>query len=186
MSFSRGSSWARDQTQESCIARRYCWTTRETPIMEYCSCSVAQLSPTLCNPMDCSLSGYPVLHHLPELAQTHVHWMVGCHPTILSSVIPFSSCLQSFPGSGLFPVNQLFTSGHQSTRASTSTSVPPMNIQDWFPLRLTDSQSPCSPRDSWESSPAPQLNSINSLVLSLLYGPILTFIHDYWKNHSFD
>ena len=53
-----------------------CWTTRETPIMEYCcSCSVAQLSPTLCNPMDCSMPGYPVLYHLPELAQTHFHWV---------------------------------------------------------------------------------------------------------------
>ena len=64
-------------------------------------------------------------------------------------------------------------------------SVLPMNIQDWFPLGLTGMSS-CSPRDSQESSPAPQSESINSLALSLLYGPALTSIHDYWENHSLD
>jgi len=61
-----------------------------------------------------------------------------CHPTILSSIIPFSSCLQSFPASGAFRMSQLFASGGQSIRVSASASVLPMNIQDWFPLRLTD------------------------------------------------
>ena len=60
-----------------------------------------------------------------------------CHPTISSSVIPFSSCLQSFPASGSFPMSQLFTSDGQSTGVSASTSVLPMNIQDWFPLGWT-------------------------------------------------
>ena len=60
-----------------------------------------------------------------------------CHPTILSSVVPFSSCLQSFPASGSFPVNQFFTSGGQSIGASASASVPSVNIQGWFPLKLT-------------------------------------------------
>ena len=60
-----------------------------------------------------------------------------CHPTILSSVIPFSSCLQSFPASGSFPMSWLFASGGQSIGASTSASVLPMNIQGWFPLGLT-------------------------------------------------
>ena len=60
-----------------------------------------------------------------------------CHPTISSSVIPFSSCLQSFPASGSFPMNQFFTSGGQSIGVSTSASVLPMNIQDWFPLGWT-------------------------------------------------
>ena len=60
-----------------------------------------------------------------------------CHPTILTSVIPFSSRPQSFPASGSFPVSQLFTSGGQSIGASASASVLPMNIQDWFPLGLT-------------------------------------------------
>ena len=61
-----------------------------------------------------------------------------CHPTISSSVIPFSSCLQSFPASGSFPMSQFFTSGGQSVGVSASASVLPMNIQDWFPLGFTD------------------------------------------------
>ena len=61
----------------------------------------------------------------------------GCHPTIWSPAIPFSSCLQSFPESGSFPMSQLFASGGQSTGASASASVLPMNIQDWFPLGQT-------------------------------------------------
>ena len=60
-----------------------------------------------------------------------------CHPTISSSVIPFPSCLQSFPASESFPVSQLFASGGQSTGASASSGVRPMNMQDWFPLGLT-------------------------------------------------
>ena len=104
----------------------------------HCCCSVAHLCPTLCDPVHCRAPGFPVLHHLPELAQTHVHW-VGwwCHPTISSSVIPFSSCLQSFSASGSFPMSQLFLSGGQSIGTSASASVLPMNIQDLFPLGLT-------------------------------------------------
>ena len=60
-----------------------------------------------------------------------------CHPTISSSIVPFSSCLQSFPESGSFPMSQLFASGGQSTGVSASASVLPMNIQDWFPLGWT-------------------------------------------------
>ena len=60
-----------------------------------------------------------------------------CHPTISSSVIPFSSCFRSFPSSGSFPMSQLFASGGQSTGVSVSASVFSMNIQDWFPLGLT-------------------------------------------------
>ena len=104
------------------------------------------------------------------------------HPTISSSVVPFSSILQSFPASGSFLMSWLFTSCGQSIEASAS--VLPMSIQDWFPLGWTGS--PCCPRDSKESSPAPQVKSINSLALGLLYGPTLISIHDYWKNHSFD
>jgi len=62
------------------------------------------------------------------------HW---CHPTISSSVIPFSSCLQSFPASGSFQMSQLFASGSQSIAVSASTSVPPMNTQGWSPLGWT-------------------------------------------------
>ena len=74
-----------------------------------------------------------------------------CHPTISSSVVPFSSCLQSFPASGSFPMDQFFTSSGQSTRVSASASVLPMNIQDWYSLTGLVG-SPCSPRDSQESS----------------------------------
>ena len=83
-----------------------------------------------------------------------------CHKTISYSVIPFSSCLQSFPASQSFPVSQFLSSGGQSIGVSTSASVLPMNIQDWFPLGSTV-WSPCSPRDSQESSPTPQFKSIN-------------------------
>ena len=72
-----------------------------------------------------------------------------CHPTISSSVVPFSSHLQSFPASGSFPRSQFFASGGQSIGCSASASVLPVNIHDWFPLGLTG----CCPRDSQESSP---------------------------------
>ena len=108
-----------------------------------------------------------------------------CHPTISSSVAPFSSCLHSFPASGSFPMSQFFASGGQSIGASASASVLPVNIQDWFPLEWTG-WSPSSPRDSQKSSLTSQFKSINSSVLSFLYSPALTFIHDCWKNHSFD
>ena len=94
-----------------------------------CCYSVTQLYPTLCNPMDCSMPGSPVLQHLPEFAQTYVHSF--CHVIQPSHpVIPFSFCLQSFPASGSFPMNRLFPSGGQSIGASVSASVLPMNIQD--------------------------------------------------------
>ena len=106
-----------------------------------------------------------------------------CHPTISSSVVPISSCLQSFPASGSFPMSQFFTTGGQSIEASASASVLPMNTQDWSPLGWTGWIS--CPRDSQESSPTPQFKSINFSALSFLYSPNLTSIHDYWKNHSF-
>ena len=106
-----------------------------------------------------------------------------CHPTILSSIVPFSPCPQSFPASGSFLISWLFVSGGQNI--GTSTWVFPMDIQGWFPLRLTSLVS-CYPRDSQESSSSLQFKGINSLGLRLLYGPTLTSIYDYWKNHSFD
>ena len=69
-----------------------------------------------------------------------------CHPTVSSSVIHFSSCLQSFPASGSFSMSQFFASGDQSIGISASASVLPMNIQDWFPLGWTD-WIPCGPRE---------------------------------------
>ena len=108
-----------------------------------------------------------------------------CHPTVSSSIIPFSSCLQSFPESGSFPMSQLFPSGGQRIGVSASVSVLPMNIQDWFPLGWTGFHL-LAVQGTRESSPTPQFKSINSSALIFLYGPTLTSIHDYWKNHSFD
>ena len=107
-----------------------------------------------------------------------------CHPTISSSVIPLSSCPQSFPAYESFSVSQ-FTSGDQSIGVSALALVLPMNIQDWFPLGWLVG-SPCSSRDSQESSPTLQSKIINSSALSFLYSPTLTSIHADWKNHSFD
>ena len=102
-----------------------------------CCCSVAQSYSTLCDLMDCSMPGLPVLHHLPEFAQIHVHW-VWYHSAISSSVIPFSSCLQSFPASGSFTImSHFFAAGGQSIGGSAPASVLSMNIQDWFPLGWT-------------------------------------------------
>ena len=108
-----------------------------------------------------------------------------CYPTISSSVAQFFSCPQSFPASGSFQMSRLFTSDGQRIGASASASVLPVNIQGWFPLGLTGLISLQSKRLS-KSSPAPQCENINSLVLILLNGPTLTSIHGYWKNHSFD
>ena len=102
-----------------------------------------------------------------------------CHPTISSSVIPFSSCPQSFPASESFPLSWHFASDGQSIEASAS--VLPMNIPGWFPLEWTGLISLLS-RDCQKSSSAPQFKNINSSALSLLYGSALTSIHDYWKN----
>ena len=99
--------------------------------------SVAQSCPTLCYPMDCSTPGLPVHHQLPEFTQIHVHWVGDAIQPSQTSVIPFSSCLQSFPASGSFPVSQLFASGGQNFGVSSSASVLPMTIQDWFPLGWT-------------------------------------------------
>ena len=95
-----------------------------------------QFCPTLRSPTVCSTPGLPIHHQLLELTQTHAlsQW---CHPTISSSVVPFSFHLQSFPASGSFPVSHFFTSGGQIIRVSASRSILPMNIQDWFPLELT-------------------------------------------------
>ena len=150
-----------------------------------CCCSVAQSCPTLCDPMDCSVPGFPVHHQLPKFAQTHVHWVSDAiqvsHPLSSPSLPAFN--LSQHQG---LPMSWLFSSGGQSIGTSASASVLPMYIQCWFPLGLTGWNSGCCLRDSQESSPTPQLKSINYLVLSFLYGPTLTTVHDYYKNHSFD
>ena len=135
----RRSSRSRDWTQVSRIAGRFFTIfTREAPNMHSVwfsiqFSSVIQLYPTLCDPMDsrplCPSPTPGVYSNSCSLSQWY-------HPTISSSVVPFS-CLQSFPASGSFPMCQFFTSGDQSIGVSASTSVLPMNIQDWFPLGWT-------------------------------------------------
>ena len=106
-----------------------------------------------------------------------------CHSTILSSATSFSFCPQYFPASGFLPhptMSGLFASGGQSIGALAS--ILPMNIQGyWFPLGLTDLISLLSRVLS-----STIFESVNYSVLSLLYGPTLTFIHDYWRGHRFD
>ena len=100
--------------------------------------SVAQSCLTLCYPMNRSTPGLLVHHQLPESTQTHVHCVGDVIQPISSSVVPFSSCPQSFPASGPFPMSQLFASVGQSIGVSASTSVLPMNTQDWSALGWTD------------------------------------------------
>ena len=107
------------------------------------SSSVTLLCPTLCDPVDCSMPGLPVHHQLPEFTQTHVYQVSDAiQPSY--PVIPFSSCLKSFPASftmslfpGSFPVSQFFASGGQSIGVSAWALVLPMKSQDWFPLEWT-------------------------------------------------
>ena len=131
--------------------------------------------------MDCSTPGCPVYHQLPELAQTHVHW-VG------DAIQP--SHLLSSPSPPAFNLSQhhgfchWVSSSHQVAKVL---ELQPQHQSFQWLFRtdfLKDGLvgSPCSPRDS----PSTHFKGINSLVLSFLYSPTLTSIHDYWKNHSFD
>ena len=142
--------------------------------------SVPQLCLTLCDPMNHRTPGLPVHHQLPEFTQTHVHQVSDA-----SSVVPFSSCPESLPASESFPMSQLFTWGGQSTVVSALASFLQRNPRaDLLQNGLVGS--PCSPRDSQESSPTPQFKCINSSVLSFLHSPTLTSIHDHWKNRTLD
>ena len=128
--------------------------------------------------MNCSTPGLPVHHQLLESTQTHVHWVVDAiQPSHPPSSSPFSSCLQSFPASESFLMSWLFVSGGQIIGASTSASVLPMNIQGWFPLGWTGlipaAQGTLKSLLKHHSSKATIF-----LVLSLLYGPPLTSVHD--------
>ena len=90
-----------------------------------------------------------------------------------------------FPSIRVFSNESALRIGRPKYWSFSFSISPPVYIQGWFPLGLLVWSS-CCPRDSQESSPTPQFESINSLALSLLYGPTLTSVHDYWKNHSFD
>ena len=99
--------------------------------------SVTQSCLTLWDPHELQHARLPSLSPMPRACSNSCPWSRWCHPTISSSVIPFSSRLQSFPASGSFQLSQFFASGGQSIGVSASPSVLPMNIQDWFPLGLT-------------------------------------------------
>ena len=148
-----------------------------------CCCSVAQSCLTLCDSMDCSTPGFPVHHHLPELAQIHVHWV--------SDAIQVSCPLLSpSPAFNLSQHQDLFwqvCSSHQVAK------VLEFQLQHQFFQWIFRTDffrdwlvwSPCSPRDSQESPPTSQFKSISSSVLSFLYSPSLISMRDYWKKHSF-
>ena len=147
--------------------------------------SVAQSCPTLWDPMNRITPGLPVHHQLPEFAQTHVH--------LVSDAIQPSHPLSSPSPPAPSP------SQHQSlfqwvNSSQEVTKVLEFQLQHYSfqrnpradPLQNGLVGSPCSPRDSQESSPTPQFKSINSSALSLLHSPTLTCIHDHRKNHSLD
>ena len=152
-----------------------------------CCCSVVQSCLTFCNPIDCSTPGFPVLHHLPELAQTHVHRVSDAiqlsHPllspspsalnlSILPSIRVFSNELAlpiRWPEYWSFSFNISSSSEHPGLISFR---------MDWLDLLAV--------QETLKSFPTPQFKSINSSVLSFLYSPTLTSIHDYWKNHSLD
>ena len=142
--------------------------------------SVTQSCPTLCDPMNCSTPGLPVHHQLPEFTQTHVH-RVGdaiqpCHPLSSPSPPDFNFSQHQ----GLF---QWVRSSHQVAKVLDFE----LQHQSFQWIFRTDFLwdwligFPCSPRDSQESSPTAQFESVNSSALSFLYGPTFTSIHDHWK-----
>ena len=143
--------------------------------------SVAQSCLTLCDPMNRSTPGLPVHHQLPGSTQTHVHWVSDP----IQPSHPLSS--PSLPALNLSQHQHLFkwvSSWHQVAKV-LEFQLQNLTFQ-WTPRTLGLVRSPCSPRDSQESSPTPQFKSINSSALSFLYSPTLTSIHDYWINHSLD
>ena len=148
-----------------------------------CCCSVVHSCLNLCNPRDCSTPSFPVLHCLPELFQSHVHWpmmpsnhLILCHSLLLLFLI--------FPAFGSIPISQLFASSGQSIVSSISASVLLVSVQGWFLLRLTGLISLQSKRLSRVfSSSTVWKHQFFSIQLSLWSN---SGIHDYWKNHSFD
>ena len=144
-----------------------------------CCCSLAKSCPTLCNPMDCIMPSFPVFHNLPEFAQTHIHWIGEAiqpfHP--LSPLSPPALNLSQHQGHF-----QWVSSSYQAAKVLefVSTSVLPVNIQDWFLLGWTGWIS-LQCRGLSKVSPTPQFKSINSLVLSFLYSPALPSTLYTWK-----
>ena len=146
--------------------------------------SVAQSCLTLCDPMDYSMPGSSVLHYLRQFAQTHAiesvmpsNHLILCRPLLLLPSI--------FPSIRVFS-NESVLHIRWAKYWSFSFSISPFNEHSGLTLYDGLVGSPCSPRDSQESSPALQFKSINSSVLSFLHSPTLTSIHDHRKNHNLD
>ena len=177
--------WNQELSPLSFEAQRFVNKTWYSPF-QYgcCSCSVTKSCLALW-PHEMQHARLPCPSLSPGVFSNSSLLSQWCHKTISSSVVPFSSCPQSFPASRSFPVSGLIASGGQSTRASVSASVLPMNIQGRFPLGLTGLISLLSKGLSRVFS-STTVQKHQFLMLSLLYGPILTSIHDYQKGHSFD
>ena len=181
--------WDSDKGDSRCVVSAFAFETSKGSArpqavkpfssVQSLSCVWLFATPELQHTSPFCLSPTPRVHPNPSPLN---RW---CHPTISSSVVPFSSCPQSFPASGSFQMSQLFAWGGQSIAVSASISVLPMNTQDWSPLGWTgwiSLQSKGLPRVFFNS----QFKSTNSSVLSFLYSPTLTPMHDHWKNHSLD
>ena len=145
--------------------------------------SVTQSCLTLCNPMNCSTPGLPVHHHLPEFTQTHVHQVCDAIHLILGRLLLLLPPIP--PGIRLFSNESTLRMTWPKYWSFSFSIIPSKEIPGLISFRM-DWFDPCSPRDSQESSPAPQFKSINSSALSLLHSPTLTSIHEHWKNHSLD
>ena len=146
--------------------------------------SVVQSCPTLWDPMDCSMPGFPVHHQqwsllklmYIELMRPSNH-LILCHPLLLLPSI--------FPSVKVFLTSQFFPSVTKVLELQPQHQSFQWIFRTYFFQDRQDG-SPCNPRGSQASSATAQFKSINSSVLSFLYGPTLTSIHDYWRNHSFD
>ena len=146
--------------------------------------SVAQSCPTLCNPMGCSMPGFPVHHQLLELAQTHVigsvmpsNHLILCRPFLLLPSIFLSIRVYSIESALHIRWPKYWSFSFNISPYNEYSRLIAFSI-DWFDLLAV--------QGTQESSPTPQFKSISSSVLSFLHSPTLTSIHDHWKNHSLD
>ena len=155
-----------------------------TCIHDQSGSSVAQLCPTLCDPMNRSMPGLPVHHQLPESTQTHVHRVSDAIQQYFPLLSPSPPALNLSQHQGLF---KWVSSSHQVTKYwRFSFSISPSSEHpglisfrmDWLDLLAV--------QGTLKTSPTPQFKSINFSVLSFLHSPTLTSIHDHWKNHSLD
>ena len=134
--------------------------------------------------MDCSTPGFPVVHHLPELAQTHVHW-------VRYAIQPSHPLWSPSPPASIFPSIRVFSDEsvlhiRWPKYWSSSFSISPSNDYLGLISFRMDWLDRFAVQGTLESSPTPQFKSVSSLAFNVPYGPTLTSIHDYWKNHSFD